>query len=235
MKKQEFEARYTEDRHREFYQNFFCRFPEELLPYLTVRQFSCGETIILSAERSKTVYFLMRGKAYAIDDRVQSLPYVFVELFPVEIMGDYELFSDRDRSYASIAAAESCECIAVPSHLYLRWIVEDAKALFYRLRLLMNQLGEQSAAWRQYFFMDYSARCASQILQYAAPQGEHYLMGITRERLAARLGCSLRTCHRVVESLEEMGLLTLEKGKITVDAGQREGLKNYLKEKLSGL
>lgn len=177
MKKQEFEARYTEDRHREFYQNFFCRFPEELLPYLTVRQFSCGETIILSAERSKTVYFLMRGKAYAIDDRVQSLPYVFVELFPVEIMGDYELFSDRDRSYASIAAAESCECIAVPSHLYLRWIVEDAKALFYRLRLLMNQLGEQSAAWRQYFFMDYSARCASQILQYAAPQGEHYLMG----------------------------------------------------------
>ncbi|HIZ79411.1 MAG TPA: Crp/Fnr family transcriptional regulator [Candidatus Lachnoclostridium stercorigallinarum] len=235
MKKHEFSARYEETAHREFFRHFFSRIPEELLPYLYIKKFSYGEPMILSAERSKAVYFLMRGRVHAIDDRVQSLPYVFAELFPVEILGDYELFADLDGSYATITAAEFCECIAMPSSVYLKWISGDAKALLYRLRLLIKQMGDQSAAGRRFLFMDYSARCASQVLQYAVPEGELFVMRMTREQLAAKLGCSLRTCHRVVEGLEKEGLICLRKGKIAVDGGQRERLKQYLEEKISGL
>ena len=123
----------------------------------------------------------------------------------------------------------------MPSRVYLNWISGDAGALFYRLGLVMNQLGEQAAAGRQYFFMDCGARCASQILQYAVPEGENFVMRLTREQLAARLGCSLRTCHRVVEELEREGLLSVRKGKITVDGGQRERLTEYLKSRVQGL
>lgn len=235
MKKHEFESRYQRAEHREFYRRFFRRMPESVLPYLYVKKFSYGETVIRSASRSETVYFLMEGKAHAIDDRVQSLPYVFVELYPVEILGDYELFAHRESSYATITAAAPCECIAMPSRVYLNWISGDAGALFYRLGLVMNQLGEQAAAGRQYFFMDCGARCASQILQYAVPEGEDFVMRLTREQLAARLGCSLRTCHRVVEELEREGLLSVRKGKITVDGGQRERLTEYLKSRVQGL
>lgn len=235
MLKNVFKERYQRAEHREFYDSFFSRIPDEVLPYLNIKAFLPGEIMIQSVERSQAVYFLMRGKAYAIEDRIQSLPYVFVELHPVGILGDYELFADKDQSYATIAAAEPCECIAMPSSIYLEWISEDSGALFYRIRLLMNQLGEQSAAGRQYFFMDHTARCAVQILQYAVKDGPFYVMKMTRERLAARLGCSLRTCHRVVEDLERQGLICLRKGKITVSSQQRQQLAEYLERETFGL
>ncbi len=67
---------------------------------------------------------------------VQSLLYVFVELYPMEILGDYELFAHRESFYAIITVAP-CECIAMPS----------------------------------------------QILQYAVPEGEDFVMRLTREQL----------------------------------------------------
>lgn len=236
MLKKEFEQKYGSPKQQEFYREFFSRIPQPLMPYLSVRKFSYGETMILSSDRSKSVFFLMEGRVYAVEDRVQSLPYVFTELTPVEIIGDYELFSRMEGSYATIVAAGDCECVAMPADLYLRWISGDGKALFYRTSLLMNQLGGQAAAGRQYFFLDYVPRCASLLLQYAVPAGNgRFVLPINRESLAARMGCSLRTCHRAVADLKKRGLISLNRGKITVDEKQRERLRSYLEDELSRL
>lgn len=233
MKKKEFEERYGTERYREFREKFFDRIPAEILPYLSVKQFLRGEIMISSAHRSEAVYFLMEGTVRAVDDRVQSLPYVFAELTPVEIMGDYELFSRMEGSYATIVAAADCRCIAMPADLYLQWILRDGEALFYRTSLLMNQLGGQAVASRQYFFLDYGPRCASVFLRYAAPDArEIFVLRISRENLAARMGCSLRTCHRVVGELKKMGLVSVERGKIVADGAQREKLEAYLKAEM---
>lgn len=236
MEKKEFESRYRTERHRDFWKRFLSRMPEELMPYLYVRNSGCGEVLISSAKKSGTVYFLMRGRLFAMEERVQSLPYVFTELMPVDIVGDYELFSDMEDSYATIMAARDCELIAMPADLYLGWISQDAGALFYRVGLLMNQLGGQAAASRQYFFLDYTGRLVSLLLQYAIPDAKGIaLLRMTRESLAARIGCSLRTCHRVVNGLKERGMVSLVHGKIVVDEGQRELLQQYLAEEMERL
>ncbi len=236
MLEKEFERAYGSQEQKAFYSQFFSRIPGELLPYLSVKRFAYGETMIHSADRSRSVYFLMKGRVYAVEDRVQSLPYVFTELTPVEIIGDYELFSQVEGSYATIVAAGSCECISMPSDLYLRWISKDAEALFYRTSLLMNQLGGQTAAGRQYFFLDYESRCMSLLLQYGTPERDGFhTLKINRESLAARMGCSLRTCHRVVGELKRKGLISVVRGKIVMDGGQRERMRSCLEEELSRL
>lgn len=229
--KSDFERRYHLPKHKQFFQDFLNRVPEDLFPYLQVKKFESRQQVISTAVRSDSVYFLMRGKMYAVEERAQSQPYIFSEVYPVDILGDFELFSEMEYSYAAIVAAEYCECISMPAELYLKWISGDAQALFYRTRLLMKLMGSQTAAGRRFFSMDHKTRCVSVLYQYTMPgEDKEVRLSVTREELAGKIGCSLRTCQRIIKELEQEGMILVVRGKIAICPDQRERMGEYLEE-----
>lgn len=229
MLKGDFEKTYHLSKHRQFFRCFLERVPEDLASYLQLKRFQPGQQVISASTRSKSVYFLMRGKMYAVEERAQNQPYIFAELYPVEIVGDFEIFSEAEYSYASIVAADFCECISMPSDLYLKWISQDAQALFYRTKLLMKQLGNQMSAGRQFFFMDHKTRCVSILFQYMMSEEDKAVkLPVTREVLAGKIGCSLRTCQRIIKELEEEDMIEIMKGKILIRPDQRKRMQAYL-------
>lgn len=208
--------------HGAFFESFVRYMPAGLIPYLHIKKYESYENLIYSNERSKVIFFLMKGTLYALEERIRSQSLIFTELHPVEIIGDFELFADMSDSYASVIAAGPCECLTIPSNIYYKWISGNSSALFYRIKKLIMLLGDQSAAQRQFFFMDYQTRCALILLQIslADKTGEMKLQ-ITREQLSDRVGCSLRTCKRIISSFEREGLISIEHGKIKIDARQK--------------
>ncbi len=224
MTKEQLHLRYPQPETQEFLDDFFKDFPEDLYPYLQIKNFSPGETLISSLEVSKSVFILMKGTLYAMENLVQKQPYIFTEFHPVEIVGDYELFAQMSYSYASVLSAGHSECLTLPSDLYLRWISKSPNALYIRIRFLIRQLGTQTSRDRLYFSMDYMTRCIF-ILIHSLPSRNSAGLSIlpdTREELAGKLGCSLRSCHRIIQELASENYISLFHGKITINSHQKK-------------
>lgn len=225
MQKEEFLQLYPTEDAAVFWNNFLTCLPSSLMPYLCRKDFHLGDRVISSDRRSQSVYFLMDGTMWTADDQILNHPCIFSELHAVSIVGDFELFSDMESSYATVTAASDCRCLSLPANLYLKWLSQNAQPLLYRTRLLMKMLGDQTVAQRQYFFMDYTTRCIFLILQHAVFScQESVRLPLTREILAGKIGCSLRTCHRIVLELNKKNLISVSHGKITVTRTQQRQL-----------
>lgn len=225
--------KYPYPKSQTFIRDFFSNIPKSYEQYLQNKNFSTNDIVISSYTSSKTVLFLMNGRFHAIEDKIQKLPYKFIDLYPVEIVGDYELFTHADYSYATIIAAEPSECIIMPANLYISWISKNANALFLRTQLLMQQLSTQTAANRQYFHMDYTTRCISTLLQECKVNeciSSTWILSINREDLAGKIGCSLRTCHRIIQELVQKKMISILKGKILITQTQQAKLYLSVKE-----
>lgn len=222
---------------RDFVTRFLSDFPDEYQPYLRLRRFAPHEVLISSAAVSRDVFLLLGGTLCAMENRVQNLPFVFAKLYPGAIVGDYELFAQTEESYATILSLQKSVCLRIPADVYLAWISRSPSALLCRLQALVRQLGDQTMSDRKYFYMDYEARCISVLLQTqpASPSDDGGRLLLTREELAGKIGCSLRTCHRLVQQLAARRLITLCRGKITLDKAQRGQLQQYLERRLEAL
>lgn len=221
---------------RAFLARLLADFPAEYQPYLQLRRFAPDEVLISTAAVSDYVYILLRGTLCAMENRVQNLPFVFAKLYPGAIVGDYELFAQTEESYATILSLQKSVCLRIPADIYLAWISHSTVALLCRLQALVRQLGDQTMSDRKYFYMDYEARCISVLLQTqpASPSDGGRLL-LTREQLAGKIGCSLRTCHRLVQQLADEQLITLCRGKITLNDAQRGRLQRHLQQKIENL
>lgn len=101
----------------------------------------------------------------------------------------------------------------------------------------MRQLGKQTGRDRQFFFMDYVTRCISVILDCSfSDEGTGLsLVSYTREELAGQIGCSLRTCHRIVHQLAASNYITIFHGEIAVTGEQKIKLQMLFDQKLQNL
>lgn len=222
---------------REFLTCFLSDFPAEYQPYLCLHRFAPHEILISSAAVSSHVFILLSGTLCAMESRVQNQPFVFAKLYPGAIVGDYELFAQTEESYATILSLQKSVCLRIPADIYLAWISRSTSALLCRLQALVRQLGNQTMSDRQYFYMDYEARCISVLLQTqpASQSDDAGRLLLTREELAGKIGCSLRTCHRLVQHLADAQFITLCRGKITLNDTQRGKLQQYLEQKIENL
>ena len=222
---------------RDFLTRFLSDFPDEYHPYWGLHSVAPHEVLISAAAVSSDVYILLSGTLCAMESRVQNLPFVFAKLYPGAIIGDYELFAQTEESYATILSLQKSVCVRIPADIYLAWISHSTSALLCRLQALVRQLGDQTMSDRQYFYMDYEARCISVLLQTqpASQSNDGNRLLLTREELAGKIGCSLRTCHRLVQHLADKQLITLCRGKIMLNDAQRGKLQQYLERKIENL
>lgn len=211
--------------------DFFSTCPPLILNYLRLCQIPAGQVIIGAGAPCDTVCILVSGRLQAIEENAGEIPYSFFDLVPFDIVGDYELFSEDAESFATIQAQEPSICLTLPAGFYLQWVRADSAALFFRVKFLMKQLSCQLNFSRRFFKMSYEQRCAYIICQEARkiPQtGGAYALRLNREFLAARIGCSLRTVHRLVKELADQNYLKPAGGKIFLTAGQIEAMENRL-------
>lgn len=197
--------------------DFFSTCPPLIRNYLTLCPVPAGQVIIDAGAPCNTVYILISGQLQAIEESAGEVPYSFYDLVPFDIVGDYELFSEDTESFVTIQAQEPSICLTLPASFYLQWIRVDSTALFFRVKFLMKQLSFQLSSSRRFFMMSYEQRCVYIICQEArkVPQtGGTYLLRLNREFLATKIGCSLRTAHRLVKELAVQNHLKLIGGKI---------------------
>lgn len=208
-------------------ETFFSTCPKLIRNYLNLEKAAPGQLLIETDSPCSTVYILLSGRLHVIEEKAGEVPYSFYDLVPFDIIGDYELFSGDAESFASIQAREASVYLTLPASLYLSWIRDDSTALFFRTRLLMSQLSRQLKISRSLLFVSHELRCMY-ILCREAPlafDGQNLCsLKLNRETLAARTGCSLRTIHRILRTLEERSLLSLSGARILITKKQLDAM-----------
>lgn len=210
-----------------FLQNFFQKCPDTLSDYIYMQTLKPGHVLISADDSCGNVYILLKGRLQAIEEHVSDEDFHFLDINAIEIIGDFELFSEYKTRLITLTTLETSLCLVIPAREYLSWIKNDSHALFLRIQMLISQFASQTRAERQKYFMDNRTRLLAFLYEECqkAPSAADIAIPHTRQLIASHLGCSVRTVNRMVTALQKEHLISLKHGKIHISEAQLEELK----------
>lgn len=216
----------TKPSHHELLKQLFSHALQEVFDQMQLIHLHKHQNLISTYQSSSAVYILLKGSLQAIEERVVDIPYSFTLLQPVDIVGDYELFTGVEGHYVTLNTMEATVCAKLSAAVYLRWMKNDANALFLRMQMLMKELSTQTQLQRQYLFLDNPTKLLLLLVRVLPEQGGR--LSMTRDVIAAQIGCSVRTCNRIILSLTKEGLCDCVHGKLQVNRSQLLAIKKKL-------
>ena len=215
----------------QFLNHFFLHCPDSFADNIILKQYPKDHILINTDDSCAHVYIHLKGRLQAIEERTVPTVYSFTELTPIDIIGDYELFIQTKNRIITLKTLEPSTFILMPAAAYLHWIRTDANALFIRLQLIISQLTAESLSERQNIFMDNKTRLLNLVSSECNKKqfSEVIKINITHRDMASRIGCSIRTIGRIINQLQEEGLIDLYHGKIRVNHQQFEDIRSIVR------
>lgn len=218
-----------------FLNSFFKNCPDSFCRSVTYRVYEAGSTIISTDGTCSQVYILLSGRLQGVEERIHSMNYCFTEIEPVDIIGDYELFTDNAQRIITLKTLEPALCLVIPAKEYLAWIRTDADALFLRIQMLLRQIISQTTFERQNFFFSNRERFLLFVYRECILQTQEnsgFRIPLTHNEIASRLGCSVRTVNRLISSLSQEELLSFRHGKIRISRQQLEKIRETVQTEI---
>lgn len=214
-------------------EEFFGDAPAWLLDSINVVKIKKDETFIQENEPVKSVYIIVQGTARAADYRIYGIVYDFMSVNILEAMGGMEIVLDLPVYRATIQAVTPCTALEIPRERYEKWLNTDIKALKREAKTVGRYLLETDRKSRSYLFLQGSDRLALYLLdlykKYA--QGGVFLISGTRQELSEKTGLCVRTVNRSVKKFYEMGWITKQGSKFSINKEQY----NKINEEISAL
>lgn len=213
--------------HDAFLKDLFHFCPHEILQRISIQRYPKHVHLIDTSEDNEYVFLLLEGKLQAIEERVVNIPYQFLEVKPIDIVGDYEVFSQTQGHYITLKTIEPSLCLKLSAPLYQQWMRHDANALFLRTKMIIEVLSVQTQQQRQFLFMDTTQRLSVFLIEKMQEHTTSLLLKDTREQIASHIGCSVRQLNRILHQLVQQEHIQLVHGKLFIPSSQYI----YFKEK----
>ena len=208
---------------QEYMNRLFRNCTEEVKYYMSVIDVEADQTFIKAGEECKYIYIILSGKVTGVEWPMHEKSYFFKDFGPGDFFGEIECFAGLQRYRISILSSTKCQLLAIPSVYYMEWMHMDVDALFMRTQENISRLVLQTAEARKYLFMEGKDRLMVHLVrkyEQKIPAPEILVLNQTRARISEEVGISIKTLDRNIRKLEEMNLLTLNKGKIVITKAQ---------------
>lgn len=208
-----------------FIKQFLGNAPQTLLSAAMIRTYPKNHKLIRANDCCSYVYILLKGKLQAIEERLSYEPYHFMEITAINIVGDYELFTQDISRMVTLITMEASRFLLLPAKDYIEWIRNDSAALFLRTQMLIRHTVLQSQNERKVHFLNNRDKLLHflyfQYNHYAVP-GAPFQIAYTHAELANMTGCSVRTINRLVDAFGKEELISIRKGKIFLTENQAQ-------------
>lgn len=218
--------------HALFLEDFFRYCPKEIYKHFSIQSYPKNHRIISTHDETRYVFFLLKGKLQALEEKVVTIPYQFTQLKPIDIVGDYEVFTQTQGHYVTLTTLEPSLTLQICAKAYIAWMKQDAHALFIRTQMLMEVLNKQSQQQRKFLFMDTHKKLLyflyEQIITYE--DKFPYKLTFTREQICGHIGCSVRQLNRILLQLQKNNSLRVWHGKLYISKQQFEYIKLSIQE-----
>lgn len=214
---------------QKYMEELFGSCPDEIRSSMKVMTVEANELFIEAGTRCDRIYIILEGKARGLDMQMQDRIYAFKEFYEGSFFGELETFSDIRDYRVSIETAARCTLLVLPASAYLRWMKNDARALFIRTRDILSRLTYQTGEERKYLFLDCRDRMMLLLTERYERAGTSREIRIrqTRDELSDETGFCVKTLNRTIKKLKEEGFIGLQAGKIVVGKEHYKKMKDY--------
>lgn len=203
--------------------------PEAITQKDLVKHYKRGRRILKKGEPAKYVYYICSGKINVYNETADGNIGRVVCARPGETVGEMEILADEPITVFSASVHEDATVIRMQKQDFLNWMEGDPEFCMSIARVLAKKLSNAA-----YTFCEHATQSALSLVkdfivdsvQGALEEAKKAKVKNSRVEIADDCGISERTVNRCVGKLKEQGLISVEKGKITVTQIQFEHLKS---------
>ena len=203
---------------------------EEVKYYMSLVEVEAGQTFIKAGYDCTQIFLVLSGKVTGVEWPTHERSYPFKDFGPGDFFGEIECFAGLPQYRISIVAATKCKVLTMPADAYMDWMRMDVDALFLRTQANMHRLITQTAEARKYLFMEGKDRLMVHLIrlyEQRQPIPDVVELRQTRAQMAEEIGFSTKTLNRSIKRLEELGLISVHKGKIVISREGYEQMRAY--------
>lgn len=182
--------------------------------------------ILRAGEKPMLLYFLTEGSVTVYVEDEEGNELILAYLGPGNFFGELGLFDQEYGRSAWIRARTDCEVASIAYPRFLELCGEHPGLWMQLGGQIAARLRDTSGKLGRLAFLDVTGRIARTLLELAAdteaithPDG--MMLRISREELGKLVNCSREMASRVLQNLEQQGLIQMEGRNIVVcDTGQ---------------
>ena len=205
--------------------------PDSIRRQTTRRVFLPGESVVRKGELADHVFLLTKGSLRVSNEFASGQRFTFGSLEVPDLIGDLEVLAGQKSYAASNEAVSACEVIAMSAETFLQWMHSDNEFALAVAQLLAAKMYPTSnEAGRVKFLPSLDRLHAYLIKRLGTIQTDLFILHTSRQQIADDIGTSVKTVNRGVSKLREAGLISLNRGKITITEEQQQALRDTFRQ-----
>ena len=189
--------------------------PAEILSACELWQFDEGDFLSREGELSTSFYLLVSGKLQVGYLHPNGHQAVMAYLSPLAVIGDIELFEERESaSNVNVRAVEGSHLLVTSAEIAKKYGAEDPRFLRFLLRYLARKISFSSTLQAQ-VSLSAESRLARYLLKRFNDEGGSFQLE-KREGLAALLGTSVRHLNRTLKKFSTNKIVSVHNKSINI-------------------
>lgn len=193
------------------------------------RKYPAKNIIICAGDTPDVLYYVIKGSVSVLIENDNGKEIVLAYLNRGDFFGEMGLFEQGRGRSAWIKARNNCEIGEISYRKFRTLAREDPDILFALAAQMALRLRRTSSTVSRLAFMDVTGRIARTLQDLckepdAVTHPDGMQIRITRQELGKIVGCSREMVGRVLKSLEEENIVTVN-GKTIVVLGDRDKLR----------
>ena len=221
------------DENKQLLIDIFKNAPPYIMDHSVIKNLSPDQALLLAEQKADKVYIHISGTLQGIDTQVCDVIYSFVELTPINIIGEFEAFSNRSNYLINIIAKTKATLISIDVNDFINWMKFDIQALNIITRYLAIKLSDELKTNREYLFLSSYDRLLLYLYHctYKNTGKRSVTIYKTQNEIADQIGFSGKTINRTVSKLVADGLISSGRNTIKISTEQYVLLEKTLKER----
>lgn len=214
-------------------EKMFAKFPK--LANVNVSVYSTGQIILSEGSKCDTVFILLSGStcAYWLEPGISQ--YNAKRMEELTVIGDLAVLADSPVYTTSIKCTKRCRLLSFSRQTFERWMECDLDMYRYlvikNIRMLMNQAKISRKTSMEHNEIRVLGYLYNQYVTGRLGTSTVLKIKDRRDEIVENVGAiSLRTLNRYLSHFKDLGLISTEKGKITINQYQFSLIGERLKE-----
>ena len=201
---------------------------EAFLSVAHKRKYPRGSTIIYAGERSDSIFYITQGSVTVLVEDESEREIIVAYLNAGDFVGEMAMFGYHGKRTAWVKAKIECEVAELSYTKFAELSKKDSGMLYQLASQLAERLGKTTQKVGDLAFLDVTGRVAHTLLDLskepdAMTHPDGMQIKITRQEIGRIVGCSREMVGRVLKTLEDQGLVSVN-GKTMVVFGTRSAL-----------
>lgn len=205
-------------------ENYLRYMPQPLKERYTIRVYPPGTIIHQKDFRLEYFGIIAKGEHRVINEFQNGNVYMIEKNEPIDFVGEVTILAGMEKTSVTIETLTETTVLYISRRDFEDWIAQDihflrlvAGKVAYKLYRSSYNRGARLFHPPQFILLDY-------ILKYAAAAGIESGASVTvrktRQELYEECGITVKTLNRTVKKLAEDGIVSMQKGKMTLTLAQ---------------